>query len=321
VTGDRYMGFVFDPSDLSEDVDLELDRRKEILFAESRLARATHWEVLGIPWNAPQEAAKAAYVAKVKVFHPDRHAGKRLGSYRGRLERVFRSLTEARDVLTDERRRADYVRTSAPPEQRAQLEARRIVDERRAEERRARLARQNPLLARAGRIGELVKRGRDAIAAGCFSQAANDLVVARGLDPHNAEIAALAAEARRKAATHRAAQAFEKGLAAEAVGGHAAALAAYREALEGDPRHVKAAAHAARVALATGDATAARELAEAAVRAGPAIGLAHEALGLVLDAVGAKKDARRELERAVELDPRLEAAKERLKRLRWSFLG
>ena len=51
------------------------------------------------------------------------------------------------------------------------------------------------------------------------------------------------------------------------------------------------------------------------------MGAAHEALGLVLAALGREKDARRELERALELDPKLEAAKERLKKMRWSFRG
>jgi Flp pilus assembly protein TadD len=51
------------------------------------------------------------------------------------------------------------------------------------------------------------------------------------------------------------------------------------------------------------------------------MGLAHEALGLVLEAQGEKKEARRVLERALELDPRLEGARERLKKLRWGILG
>jgi Flp pilus assembly protein TadD len=49
--------------------------------------------------------------------------------------------------------------------------------------------------------------------------------------------------------------------------------------------------------------------------------MAHEALGLVLEAQGDKKEARRALEKAVELDPKLELAKERLRKLRWGILG
>jgi curved DNA-binding protein CbpA len=321
VTVDRDKGFAFNPADLGEDVELPDDRRREILLADAHHSTWTHWQVLGIAWNAPAGAVKAAYLDKVKVFHPDRYAGKRLGSYRARLERIFRRLTEARDVLSDEGRRVAYARTTAPPEEFAQAEARRIEDERRTEERRARLARGNPLLARASRVAELVKRGKEALAQGRLSEAANDLLLAQGLDPQNAAIAALAAEAKRRATTQKAQDLVQRALEAEVVGNHTAALAAFRQALEADPRSARAAALGAKAALALGDVAAARELADAAVRAGPTLGLAREALGLVLEAQGAKKDAKRELERALELDPKLEATKERLKKLRWSFLG
>ena len=46
---DPYKGFVFNPADLAEDVDLDLDRRREILFApsERRLTNYLHiFEVL-----------------------------------------------------------------------------------------------------------------------------------------------------------------------------------------------------------------------------------------------------------------------------------
>jgi curved DNA-binding protein CbpA len=321
VSVDRYKGFVFGPADLAEDVDLEDERRRVILFADANLARWTHWEVLGIPWNAPAAAAKAAYLDKVKIFHPDRYAGKRLGKYRPRLERIFRRITEARDVLADDARRAAYARTTAPPEEFARTEARKLDDERRSDERRVRLARQNPLLGRAARITELVQRGKAALAEGRFAQAANDLQLAQGLDPQSREIAALAAEARKKAGAAKAADLFRKGLEAEALGNAHGALVAYHEALEVDATHVRAAAQAAHVAVQLGDLAAARAAAERALKAGPRSGVAHEALGLVLELEGNKKEARKALERALELDPGLEAAKERLKKLRWGFLG
>lgn len=317
---DRYQGFVFPPAALAEAVDLDVERRKEIVFADENLGRWTHWQVLGIPWNAPAEEAKSAYLEKVKVFHPDRYPGKRLGTFRPRLERVFRRLTEARDVLADPARRAAYVRASAPPEEYARMEARKIEDERRADERRARLARTNPLVARASRLSELVARGRQALAEGRFSQAANDFLLAAGMDASNEELKTLAEEARRKAGAERAASRYDAGLQALLAGATGQALAAFREALEADPKHARAAVQGSRAALALGDAAAARALADTAVRAAPGLGAAHEALGLALAAAGAQKEARRALERALELDPSLEGAKERLRKLRWGGL-
>jgi len=321
VSVDRYKGFVFSATDLSEDVDLEVERRKQILFADAHLARWTHWEVLDIPWNAACAAARAAYLDHVKVFHPDRYAGKRLGSYRARLERVFRRITEARDVLADEGKRAAYARATAPPEEFMRTEARKLEDERRAEERRARLARQNPLLSRAARVNELMQRGKAALAEHRFAQAANDLQLAQGMDPQNRELAALAAEARKKSSLAKATEHFRKGLEAEALGNAAGALAAFREALEADPTHTRSAAQAAKAAAQLGEVAVARSFADAALKAGPRSGIAHEALGLVLELEGDRKEAKKALERALELDPTLEDAKERLKKLRWGFLG
>lgn len=321
VSVDHYQGFVFSPADLAEDVDIDLERRKEILFADAHLARWSHWEVLGIRWNAPTAAAKDAYLEKVKVFHPDRYAGKRLGSYRARLERVFRKITEARDVLADGVRRAAYARESAPPEEFARMEARKLEDERRAEERRVRLARQSPLLARASRVSELVQRGKAALAEGRFAAAANDLQLAQGLDPQNREIAALAADARKKAGAAKGVELFRTALEAEALGNATGALAGFRDALEADPTNARAAAHGVKAAARLGDLVSARALADAAIKAGPRSAVAHEALGVVLELEGNKKDARRAYERALQLDPELDGARERLKKLRWGFLG
>jgi curved DNA-binding protein CbpA len=321
LTGDRYRGFVFNPVDLAEDVDLDVERRKEILFADAHLAPWSHFELLGIPWNAGADAARAAYLEKVKVFHPDRYPRQRLGSYRPRLERIVRRLTEARDVLADEEKRTAYARKTAPPDEFARMEARKLEDERRAAERRSRLSRQNPLLARASRVGELMRRARSAFDERRFGQAANDLQVLLGLDPDNAEAKELAAEARRRAGAQRASDAFDQGLEASLQCRWGKACEAFRRALETDPGHVKAAIHGVRAALALGDGAAARELGEAAVRAGPRVGAAHEALGLALAAQGASKEAKRALERALELDPGLETARERLRKLRWRFLG
>ncbi len=321
MAADAYKGFAFDGEALGEDVDLDLDRRKRILFAEAKAAGWTHWEALGLPWNAPAADARAAYVELVKVFHPDRYAGKRLGSYRARLERVFRRVTEARDVLGDDARREAYAKQTAPPEEFARLEARRLDEERRTAERRARLARQNPIVGRASRLTELLQRGKQALAEGRYGPASNDLLTAAGMDPGNAELKALALDAARKAAGQRAQELFERGLAAEATGAWTVALSAYRDALAADPRHVRAAVQGARAALQCGDGAAAKELGEAAVRAAPGMGSAHEVLGTVLAALGKEKDATRELERALELDPRLDAAKERLRKMRWSFRG
>jgi tetratricopeptide (TPR) repeat protein len=321
VSGDRYNNFVFVPADLAEEVDLPLELKKEILYLYGRLDELDHWQLLGLRWNAPPEATRAAYLEKVKIFHPDRHAGRRLGSYLGRIEKIFRALTEARDVLTQDTQRAAYARKTAPPEEFARMEARRLDDEVRSQERRDRLARANPLVARAARVRDLVSRGKQSMADGKLTQAANDFLTALGLDPRHPEARALAEQAKKRSAGERARELYDRALAAEAMGSRAAALTAFREAAETDQANPRYAAAASRMALEAGELEDARALAEQAVRAGPRDARAFEALGAVLQAQGLSREARRAIERALDLDPSLESARGLLKKLRWSFLG
>ena len=295
-----YSDFVFSPADLAEDVELDVEQRKQILFAHAQLPAWTHWQLLGVPWNAGADQVREAYRDRVKVFHPDRYPGRRLGSYRARLEQIFRRLTEARDLLTVESQRAAYAHQTASPEDFARLETRKLEGEERARERRARLARTNPLVHRVSQVADLVRRGREHMEAGRFAQAANDFLTAASLDPRSGEA---------------------KDLAAEAVNNAPVSLAFFLEAVAADPANPRYPIAAARVSLAVGDRQSARQLAETAVRIAPRHAPAHEQLGAVLAAEGLAKEARKALERALELDPNLESARAQLKKLRWSFLG
>lgn len=98
----------YDPRELDEDVDLTLDRKHEILEAYYSLEEATHYELLKVSPQADKKTIKAAYFRVVNVFHPDRYFGKRLGSFKTKLEQVFARLTEAQDVLTRQKTREEY---------------------------------------------------------------------------------------------------------------------------------------------------------------------------------------------------------------------
>jgi curved DNA-binding protein CbpA len=99
---------LYDPSELDEDVEIELDKRRRILDLYYRLDHLTHYQVFGVAQSADKKAIKAAYFEIVNVFHPDRYFGKRVGSFKAKLERVFARLTESYDVLSRNASRAEY---------------------------------------------------------------------------------------------------------------------------------------------------------------------------------------------------------------------
>jgi curved DNA-binding protein CbpA len=99
--GDGHTASRLASSEISEEVDLDLACREEILSAAARAGAWTHWEALGLPWNSSAEAARAAYLEEVKRFHRTASPA-RARELREKLERVFRRITEAKDVLADE---------------------------------------------------------------------------------------------------------------------------------------------------------------------------------------------------------------------------
>lgn len=93
-----------------EEVDLEPERKKEIIELERSLDALDHFAVLGLKPGAPAADVKQAYYNASRRFHPDRYFGKNLGSFRARMERIFRRLTDAHNVLTQPDKREAYLK-------------------------------------------------------------------------------------------------------------------------------------------------------------------------------------------------------------------
>ena len=100
---------LYDPSELEEaDVDLDVERRRAILDTYYRLSELDHYQLLGVPRDADKKVIRAAYFKLSKKFHPDTLYGKRLGSYKTKMEEVFKRLTDAYEVLARKKKRAEY---------------------------------------------------------------------------------------------------------------------------------------------------------------------------------------------------------------------
>lgn len=98
--------------ELEEVVDLPLEFQLEIEQVAERVFSSDPFVVLGCEPNTPREDLRQIYHAGIRRFHPDRYFGKELGSYKAKLERIFRRLTTAYEVL--ESSLAPPPRTSVP---------------------------------------------------------------------------------------------------------------------------------------------------------------------------------------------------------------
>jgi curved DNA-binding protein CbpA len=91
-------------------LDLSAAQQHQLLDLDRRLGSLDHYELLGVGASFDSKAIRAAYYALVRTFHPDRFFGKQLGSFEGKLLRVFAKITEAYDVLHRDETRGEYDR-------------------------------------------------------------------------------------------------------------------------------------------------------------------------------------------------------------------
>ena len=317
------LGLRLDPAALAEKVELEDARKREVLKLEARLATDDYFALLGVPVRAPAVECKKAYYELTKRFHPDRFFGKNLGSYKDRIDRVFKKLTEAQAVLTDPNKRAVYlaqhqelVPSTAPVgRQPTPMEARRVA------ERRARLAR-HPYLAKQGRMIDLVTSGKENLEAGDFGKASTDLSHAAQLEPKNREVLELLSRAKKGADKQRAENEFKDAVALEKAGDLAAAVSRAKTAVTLDPDNADYSHRAARLILGQGagaDLKEAGRLARRASELAPRNVEYHLTFARILSRAGLEKNAAREYEAVLKLDPQNETAKEQMKKLRWKL--
>ena len=99
---------LYDPSELDEACELPRERRKQVLDLFYRLRDLDFYEALDIPYDADKKEIRSAYFALSKSFHPDTMFRKELGSFKAKMEAVFKYLTEAYDTLSKKKARDEY---------------------------------------------------------------------------------------------------------------------------------------------------------------------------------------------------------------------
>jgi tetratricopeptide (TPR) repeat protein len=99
---------LYDPSELEEETDLDPSFKREILQLFYQLDALSHYELLGVELFADKRAIRSRFHEFIKIFHPDRYYGKKLGSFKVKLDRVFQRASEAHEILTRAEARAEY---------------------------------------------------------------------------------------------------------------------------------------------------------------------------------------------------------------------
>jgi curved DNA-binding protein CbpA len=295
-------------SDLDPTLDLPLDAQRRILEFEGRLGGAYH-EILGVGIDPDPKAVKRAYFRLSREFHPDRFFRRNLGPFGPRLERIFRKILEAHEMLSDPVARAEMQRSLAAPREGARSgPAAGFHDARR---RLANLsAHAKALRERQCKAKHYFETGMAAFRAERWLEAAASVRLALAFDPSNEAHREAFGQVQQKAHEMRAAQLVREAEACLDVRDHARALAAFEEALQFRPHDADLHQRAARLAqLAGGDLRKAKEWAALACELAPDVAPYRRTLGQIYKAAGLEANARRELRRALELDPQDEESR------------
>lgn len=311
---------------MPELVDLDPSRQQEIIDLEKAQEGKDYFALLGIPPGAPIDDVKQAFRDFALRYHPDRYSGLNLGSFRARIERIFRRVLEAHTVLSNPEKREAYLRThpklraaAAPAAASGTPEEPMAGDEERRSERQERLSR-HPYLARTHRLTELMARSKASIAKGDFEQAYAALNQVVSLDPKNREASALLGDVRKKHDEQRAKQEMQRGLDLEKQQDLPKALECFKKASSLDPHNAEAAFRAARLGKGLGlDWNEIRIHAQRAVDMAPDTVSYRLLLAQVFLDGKAGNLAKRQLEAVLKLDPKNAEATALLRKSRWPF--
>jgi curved DNA-binding protein CbpA len=304
--------------DASLGISVELQQR--ILEFERGLERPYH-ELLGVDRGADAKDIKRAYFKLSREFHPDRYYRRNTGPFGARLERIFRRIAEAHELLSDPTTRAEIERSlasmPAPPggeyrnaatgttervgPQPAPPRGQRVPGRMENLERlRNRFKIPPKLLAeRRVRARQMFQAARVSAHEGRYLEAAASMRLAIAFDPWEKEFKGGFADIQAQVHAARAEALLKEAGDATAQG---EALRLLEEALNYRPCHVETLKRVVEICVDVRELDKAREHAEQLVEIEPEVAAHHARLAGVLRRQGLRAQASAALERGARVD-------------------
>lgn len=324
-----------DESRIDSSLDIDEAVQRHILEFEAGLDRS-YYEILGVGLEADVRDLKRAYFRLSKEFHPDRYFRRNIGDYTRSLDRIFKKVLEAHELLSDPTTRAEIDRSQGPlPEYEIPGKEQAASPKSKASSASARLAAKRPLTPierlkqrmpykisakgvaeRCAKAAEFYQSAQVAARGLRFLEAASSARLAIAFDPSKAEYKRCFAEIQVQAAEARVEQLLQRDDSSMDHDEQLDAMALYEETLLYRPHDPVINSRAALLALALHQIESAREYAERAVEHSPEEGAYHRVLARVFKAQGDRGHAVRELELALKFDRDDTEARELLRQLK-----
>jgi curved DNA-binding protein CbpA len=312
------------PPKIDPSLGIPVEQQKNILGFEARLTAPYH-EILGVAANADVKDIKRAYFRLSREYHPDRYFRRNTGVFGPRLDRIFKKIAEAYELLSDPNTRAEIERSLASmPAQpadaaassgeyrnTAQGSSERVGPEPRGyrkpsrmenlERLRSRFAPPKKLIAeRRVKANQLFQAARVSAHQKRFLEAAAGIRLAIAFDPWNDEYKKGFAEIQGQVQAARAAELFEQ---ARKETGAAQALPLLEEALNYRPYDAEMLAEAVKICIDVRDLKQAEDYASRLCELEPESAVHHARLAGVLRRRGQRQGASVALDKARKIDP------------------
>lgn len=318
-----YGGMIFNVVDLNEEVDLTEVQKKRILYFEKHLDEWHHFELLGLGRGATDVDVRKAYFKASKEFHPDAYFRRNLGSYAARIDRIFKRMKMAYDVLANPKTRQEYEENIVwplTPEEEAELMEmahRKEREVKRKELVKSRRLKRNPMLQRIKRAKELYALGIEAIQADRWIDAANNLRMAVSFDASRPEYQHAYAEAADKANRIRGLNGLRAVEAALETGvAPPEAVEDIERAIETAPDDAQVLAQASQLLLVLREVRLAFDTAQRAVAHGASSRAALMALAQAAERAEKWNIALRSIEKLLAMEPKSSELKDWLKQIK-----
>mgnify|MGYP000185407383 CR=1 FL=1 len=330
---DEFEGFLFPPGPMAEEVDLTVDQKKRILFIEAKLDEWNHYGLLGLKRSADASAIKRGYFRASKEFHPDAFFRKNIGTFKPRVDRIFRAMKAAYDVVSNAEKKKEYdlsiVGEYTLEEKRelhriaeeAAIERRQkqAVDDRkkRQEERlKQKRLRRNPMLDRMKKANDFVGMAEKALQAGNTQEASRHARMALSYSPKDPKLKARAEQIVVDADKSRAELMAKKGIAVATQRPEEESRPFMETMVKLAPENADVLIVAAHMARIVGDLSEAMRYAQRATTHGQTNKKAWETLLEVAEYAKSPALAKRAVERLLEADPKNKTLKDKLKLLK-----
>lgn len=310
---------------LDEALEIGLPLQRRILEFEGSLGRPYH-ELLGVERGVEPRAVKHAYFKLSKEFHPDRYFRREIGHYAQRLDRIFKKVLEAYEMLSDpdlcelENQGAGAAMTAAPDASTASASGPDTAEAPPAPEsgrparphrtsKLERLRQRMPfkidhagIEARRARALQIFKAAQASQEAGRLKEAESSLRIAISFDPGRAEFKEALGALRLQAAGARASKLLAASNDRMSETELREVLSLLEDVLLYRPHDPDLNDRAARICLKLGRLAQAREYAETCIARAPDVAAHHTLLGEIHRELGEIDAALHEFETALEND-------------------